>query len=233
MYSWREVHAFSQPLTVESGAGSNDAVLTYTPGRMLPVIVFDHATRERVIIPMRWGFPDPRNPYSLKHIHARADRLEETQFSIPFREGQRGIVSMRTFNEGREVIGPKGGTSTEQWTIDPQDGQPRGFAFLWKEFEIGGQTVPCCIMVTVPASKLIEPVTDRMPAILRDEAEHEDWRIWLGEESAELDEVKSVLQTMENVKWKMEREPKKPKEAKPSKHDKPKQEKPDAEPGLF
>jgi putative SOS response-associated peptidase YedK len=127
---------------------------------------------------------------------------------------------MRTFNEGMEVVGPKGGTSTEQWTIDPQDGLPRGFAFIWQEFQIDGRTTPCCIMATVPASKLIEPVTDRMPAILEDD----DWSVWLGEESAELDEVKATLRTMEGVNWKMAREPKQPKKART---------KPAPEPGLF
>jgi len=223
MYSWREVHAFSQPLT--SDGGGNDEVVTYTPGKLLPVIVFDHATRSRVIIPMRWDYPDARNPYSLKLIHVRSETIDEKPaFAESFREGRRGIVTMRTFNEGMEVIGPKGGISTEQWTIDPQDGQPRGFAYLWQEFQIDGKTVPCCIMATVPASKLIEPITDRMPAILEDD----DWSVWLGEESAELDEVKSVLRTMENVNWKMDREPKKPKAAKLSKP-----EKPEPEPGLF
>jgi putative SOS response-associated peptidase YedK len=226
MYSWREVHAFSQPLTLPAGGGGNDEILTLTPGKMLPVIVFDRATRERTIIPTRWGYPDAKNPYSLKLIHVRSETIDtKTAFAESFREGRRGVVAMRTFNEGREVTGPKGGTSTEQWTIDPQDGQPRGFAFIWQEFQINGVTSPCCIMVTVPASKLIEPITDRMPAILQDEADSDDWRIWLGEESAEPDEVKSVLRTMENVNWKMEREPKKAKAARPSK--------PEPEPGLF
>jgi putative SOS response-associated peptidase YedK len=210
MASWREVHAFSQPLTADTGAGSNDEVVTYTPGRDLPVIVFDRETRQRRVEPMRWGFPKSRNPYDL-HVHARSESIDSTDaFAQAFRDGQRGIVVMRTFNEGREVVGPKGGTSTEQWTIDPQDGVPRGFAFLWRVFVIDGQHRKCCVMVTVPASKLIEPVTDRMPAILEDD----DWSIWLGEESAEPDEVKSVLRTMEGVNWKIAPEAKKTKPAK-------------------
>lgn len=55
--------------------------------------------------------------------------------------------------------------------------------------------VPCCVMVTVPASQLISPVTDRMPAILGGD----DWSVWLEEESAEMDEVKSALRTVEGV----------------------------------
>jgi putative SOS response-associated peptidase YedK len=60
-------------------------------------------------------------------------------------------------------------------------------------------------MVTVPASRLISPITDRMPAILEDT----DWSVWLGEVPAQPDAIRAVLKTMEGVNWKMEREPKK------------------------
>ena len=48
----------------------------------------------------------------------------------------------RTFNEGEEVVKPSGRTETRQWTIDPKDGQPRGFAFVWRRFEISDLPVP-------------------------------------------------------------------------------------------
>lgn len=67
-----------------------------------------------------------------------------------------------------------------------------------------------CVMATVPASKLISPITDRMPAILEDA----DWATWLGETAATPAEVKATLRTVEGVNWKMAKEPKpeKPKE---------------------
>jgi putative SOS response-associated peptidase YedK len=107
---------------------------------------------------------------------------------------------MKTFNEGLDL--PNG--KTEQWTIDPRDGIPRGFAFLWQGYEMEGAREPmfCCAMVTVPASRLIAPITDRMPAILDDA----DWAAWLGETEASPADVKAVLRTMEGVNWKMERE---------------------------
>jgi len=54
------------------------------------------------------------------------------------------------------------------------------------------------------------------------------WSIWLGEESAESDEVKSVLRTMEGVNWKIAPEAKKTKAGK-----KPPPPKPEPQPGLF
>ena len=109
---------------------------------------------------------------------------------------------------------PSGKTKTRQWTIDPKDGQPRGFAFVWQRFTISDLPAPMlgCVMATVPANDLIRRTvksleTDlRMPAILEDDA----WATWLGEDAATPDAVKAVLRTMEGVNWPAAPEPKKP-----------------------
>ena len=193
MASWRQVHDFSQPLAAET-----DEVVTYRPMSNLPVIVFDKDSGRRLVVPMRWGFPHRDNPRRPDPIHARAETIDERPtFRDAFCNAQRGIVVMQTFNEGKEL--PNG--KTEQWTVDPRDGVPRGFAFLWRRFEIHGLPAPllCCVLATVPASKLISAVTDRMPAILEDR----DWQTWLGENSATPAEAKAVLKTMEGVNWQM------------------------------
>jgi putative SOS response-associated peptidase YedK len=118
---------------------------------------------------MRWGFPHPKNPKIPQPIHARSETIDTTPaLRNAFVDGQRCIVVMQTINEGKEA-----GSKTEQWTIDPCDGIPRGFAFLWRKFEPVGFPAPmfACVMVTVPASKLVSEITDRMPAIL----EAQDW----------------------------------------------------------
>jgi putative SOS response-associated peptidase YedK len=105
-----------------------------------------------------------------------------------------------------------------QWTIDPRDGQPRGFAFVWRRFEIADLPQPmlACVMVTVPANKLLRDTIlkhdpdPRMPAIL----EAADWATWLGEKDATPEQAKAVLRTMESVNWRIAPEPKKPKAAK-------------------
>jgi putative SOS response-associated peptidase YedK len=100
--------------------------------QMLPVIVWDAAAQRRVIVPMRWGFPHTKNWRAPQPIHARSETIETTRaFADAFYEGQRGIVVFRTFNEGEEAS-----KKTIQYTIDPCDGIPRGFAFLWKRFDI-------------------------------------------------------------------------------------------------
>ncbi|MGZ4825601.1 MAG: SOS response-associated peptidase family protein, partial [Terriglobales bacterium] len=142
--SWSEVVAFSQPLTESGGGegpsgddGSNDEIVTYRVGGLLPVIVWDRETRARRVVKMRWGFPDPRDWRRPRPIHARSETIDGKEpFRTPFHAGQRGIVVFRTFNEGEEVVKPSGRTETRQWTVDPRDGQPRGFAFVWRRFEI-------------------------------------------------------------------------------------------------
>ena len=192
MASWRGVVAFSEPLT-----GTQDETVIYTVMAPLPVIILDKATGLRRIVPMRWGFPNPKNPRVPQPIHARAEGIDRTPaFAEAFNDGQRGIVVFKTFNEGKEL--PNG--RTEQWTINPGDGIPRGFACIWRQFDLGDAPMPmlACCMVTVPPSELVKSIpADRMPAILDDQ----DWAIWLGEKDAAADQVKGVLKTMENVRW--------------------------------
>lgn len=188
MYSWREVYELN--LTAyqtrdtdgkgggEADGGGNDSVDTYRVAGQLRVIVWDTEAGRRRIVPMRWGFPHPKDWRRPQPIHARAETVDQVNaFRQAFHDGQRGIVIFRTFNEGKEEIEkPSGKTATKQWTIDSQDGQPRGFAFVWRRFEIKDLPVPmlACVMVTVPASELvrtkIKPKEDepRMPAILKE-----------------------------------------------------------------
>jgi putative SOS response-associated peptidase YedK len=100
---------------------------------------------------------------------------------------------------------PSGRIETRQWTVDPQDGQPRGFAFVWRRFESPDLPAPmlACVMATVPANALIrrtiksQEEDPRMPAILDDDS----WSTWLGEDSATPVAAKALLKTMEGVNW--------------------------------
>jgi hypothetical protein len=99
------------------------------------------------------------------------------------------------------------------------DGQPRGFAFVWRRYQIEDQPAPLlfCVMATVPANELIrrsiKPLEDepRMPAIL---ATFDVWKTWLGEDGVPSDAAKPLLKTMEGVNWTSALEPKKSRAAK-------------------
>lgn len=222
--SWRELVEFSQPLTVDAGGGGQgggEEIVVYRVNGLLPVIVWDAEARRRRVVGMRWGFPDPRDWRRPRPIHARSETVEAKEpFRTPFHAGQRGIVVFRTFNEGEEIAKPSGKTETRQWTIDPSDGRPRGFAFVWRRFEIADLPAPmlACVMVTVPANELIRRTIKsqeddpRMPAILEDGA----WSTWLGEDGAAPAAAKATLKTMQGVNWQAMVEPKKPRPHKPA-----------------
>ena len=90
---------------------------------------------------------------------------------------------------------------------------------MWRRFEISDLHAPllACVMVTVPANKIIrrtiksEEDDPRMPAILEDAA----WSTWLGEDGATPAAARAELKTMEGVNWQAEPEPKKPRPRKP------------------
>src|SRR5665213_2637916 len=153
----------------------------------LPLIVFDGG--ERMVLPMRWGFPDPKDWRRPRPIHARAENIDTTPaFAAAFRDGQRGIVLAESFNEAPD--------SGDQHIVTPAG--PIGLAFVWRRFDVGGEALFACVMVTVPANRSLAGLpTDRMPAVLAPE----DWAVWLGETPAGLDAVKACLRTMDDVRW--------------------------------
>lgn len=204
MASWREVHAFSQALTdgaLSDGAAGDGAVLTATPMRFAHILRLD-ADGRREVVPMRWGFPDRRAsaPGRPKHMHARAETIDERPtFANAFAHA-RGVLLVRTFNEGEDL--PSG--KTKQWVFTPRDGRPLAIAVIWEEWrreaDGGEETLETFVMATTPPNALIARVTDRMPAFLR----LQDVPLWLGETDAPLSEVKAALRTYEDDgNWEM------------------------------
>lgn len=219
--SWRDVVDFSQPLTGDSGGGGGgdegaaDETFTYRVGGQLPVIIWHAGEKRRRVVPMRWAIPD-RNG-APKHIHARAETVDKLPtFRESFVEGRRGIVVFKTFNERKDIRRPDGKTVGQQWTIDPKDGLPRGFSFIYTQAEVPNSPEPIwvCVMVTVPANDLIrrmikeEEEDPRMPAILAEE--YDVWASWLGETGNDPVAAKALLKTVEGVTWQTFPEPKAP-----------------------
>jgi putative SOS response-associated peptidase YedK len=186
MASWTEIVDFAHSTP---SPDVEDRSIAYRVMANLPVIVWHEGARR--VVPMRWGFPDPADWRRPRPIHARSETIDQTPaFAQAFRDGQRGIVLVQSFNEapddGRQhVITPAGAI---------------GIAFVWRRFNIADQTLLACVMATVPANTLIATVpTDRMPAVLAPE----DWAVWLGEQPATPDAVKNCLRTVEDVRWTM------------------------------
>jgi len=193
MASWREVVAFSQPLTAIS---ENEPVTVSTPMRTAKVLrLGDDGKRE--LAPMRWGLSKPENTsFKPDHMHARAETIDtRPTFAESFAE-RRGLVLVETFNEGEEQPGGK----TKQWVIRPKDRKPIAIAVIWDEWVGDAGSEATFVMVTTPPNALIGRITDRMPAILR----QEDWPVWLGERDAATTAIKGLLRTFdEEGAWEM------------------------------
>jgi putative SOS response-associated peptidase YedK len=186
--SWQKVHAFSQPLVIKTEA---DEVVVSTPMRFANIMRMS-AVGGREMVPMRWGYAgheDP-NPSRPKHMHVRAETIDQRRTFAHAFASSRGILMVSTFNEGEELTNGK----TKQWVVTPNDGQPIAIAVIFEEWRNGPETLLTFVMVTTPPNALIARITDRMPAILPREA----WPAWLGETNAPLADVKALLQTYED-----------------------------------
>src|SRR6187402_219803 len=107
--------------TPDVDAAADEESVTLRVMANLPVIVFDGGDRR--ILPMRWGFPDPQDWRRPRPIHARAETIDSVPaFATAFRDGQRGIVLVESFNEAPE--------SGAQHIVTPAG--PIGIAFVWR-----------------------------------------------------------------------------------------------------
>ena len=184
-------------VTLADLIGSSDgASETVTPMRFASVIRLG-LSGARESVRMRWGFipAGARDPNASPFIHARAESIDERPtFAAAFRY-RRGLVVVKTFNEGKEITPSK----TEQHVITPDDGALLAIAVIWERWgELHGAALETFAMVTVPANSLIGTITDRMPAIVPPE----HWAKWLGEEPANPLELKAMLAPFEG-NWTM------------------------------
>jgi putative SOS response-associated peptidase YedK len=192
MYSWAEIHAFSDLIGNGGGDGparrdANDQEQTVTPMREARVIRLNVAG-QREVVGMRWGWPDRWSKAPMdrpKHMHAKSETIAMLRtFAPSFSAGRRGIIAVKTFNVGEEV-----GKKVVQHVLTPRDGKPLGIAVIWDEVpKQDGELLLAFVMVTTAPNAVIGSVTDRMPAIIPPE----QWGVWLGETTVPLPEVKAV-----------------------------------------
>jgi putative SOS response-associated peptidase YedK len=218
MASWSDVVDFSQAFSGAEGAPGNDQEIGFRVMSQLNIIIWDAELKRRRVVPMRWGYPRRGNWRSPDPIHARSETIDsKPTFATAFKNAQRGILIVKTFNEGKQTAP----TVTEQHTIKLGE-QPAGaIAMLFDRFQIAELPAPllASVMVTVPANALIRTLStehaeaDRMPAFLA----NDDWATWLGENGASPDAAKACLRTVEGVNWTMSKEERAASKAKRSK----------------
>lgn len=187
LVQWEDVFGYVDPRIVMP----EEAPVRYaTPMRMAFVTrLGEDGKREQ--LQMRWGFSKPgQASFKPDHMHARSETVDSRPtFADSFAE-RRGVLVVHSFNEGEEL--PSG--KTKQWVFSPKDNKPISIAVIWEEWEGDDGVVPCFIQLTTPANPLVSKITDRMPAILREE----DWPVWLGESDAPLKDMKALLGTFDD-----------------------------------
>jgi putative SOS response-associated peptidase YedK len=133
-----------------------------------PVLVFRNAANEqREMAMLRWGLIPSwsRNPKPIPLLNARSETVaEKPSFRTAFQE-RRCIVPASGFYEWQHI-----GKKTKQpYYFTPQGGGLFPFAGLWECWQSPGGPVESVTILTVEANELVQPLHDRMPAILSPE----------------------------------------------------------------
>jgi putative SOS response-associated peptidase YedK len=128
----------------------------------------------RELVWLHWGLiprwaQDPK--IGARMINARSETAaEKPAFRAALRR-RRCLVAADGFYEWQRTAGRK-----QPYFISMKDGRPFAFAGLWEHWEGPDDTViSSCTLLTTGPNKLVEPIHNRMPAILA----AEDYDRWL------------------------------------------------------
>jgi putative SOS response-associated peptidase YedK len=182
-----EIRVLFETVNPVPNAGPN---YNAAPTDTLPVVRLDRERRRSLDL-LRWGLipwwaKDPK--IGARCINAMAETVAtKPAFRDAFNRGQRCIVPVDGFYEWQKRPGGK-----QPYAITGVDGKPLALAGLWERWKEpdSGQAVQTFTIITGPPNQLVAPIHNRMPVILPPEK----WRIWLGEQEADPDELLGFLQ---------------------------------------
>jgi putative SOS response-associated peptidase YedK len=160
------------------------------PTDNLPIVRYDAKAQHRTLDLMRWGLV-PYWSKDLKIGFSTINAMAETVDTKPvFREAfvrRRCIVPVDAFYEWKK-LGPK---EKPPYAIALADRSLMALAGLWESWKsrANNETIRSFTIVTTTPNALCADLHNRMPVILPPET----WSTWLGEEEAEVDQLKSLL----------------------------------------
>jgi putative SOS response-associated peptidase YedK len=161
------------------------------PTDNLPIVRYDGKVAYRTLDLMRWGLV----PYWSKDIKigfSTINAMAETVDSKPvFREAfarRRCIVPVDNFYEWKKL---DDGKAKQPYAIALADRSLMALAGLWETWKsrAKNETIRSFTIVTTTPNALCGDLHNRMPVILPPET----WSMWLGEEPAAPDQLKSLL----------------------------------------
>jgi putative SOS response-associated peptidase YedK len=142
----------------------------------------------RTLFAAKWGLlpswiKDPRK--TKPFINARAETLLESRmFKSPYKQ-HRCIIPADSFYEWQRTADSK-----IPMRILMKDHGLFGFAGIWEEWRgPENEKIRSCSIITVAANELVQPVHDRMPAILSRENES----LWLDTSKFEPEDLSKIL----------------------------------------
>jgi len=158
------------------------------PTDPLPVVRFDAKAHERSLDVMRWGlvpFWAKDIKVGFANINAKAEGIEtKPAFRESFRQ-RRCLVPVDNFYEWKKT-----GTGKQPYAIALADRKLMALAGLWETWRSpAGEKIRSFAIITTVPNELCAELHNRMPAVLAPRA----WPVWLGEEPAELPELKALL----------------------------------------
>ena len=158
------------------------------PSSQLPVVV--SANGERTLTLMRWGLvpswaKDIKIGFST--FNARAEAIQtRPAFRGAWKAGRRCLVVADAYYEWRAA-------DRQPFAVALGNRGPMTFAGLWDTWHnpAGSDAKPLksFTIITTPANGLLQPLHDRMPALLPPNR----WAAWLGETEASDDDLKAML----------------------------------------
>ncbi|TCR65667.1 SOS response-associated peptidase [Bosea sp. BK604] len=173
-YTWEDVYAFSQPLTVPAAPAPNlQAHYNLSPTNEVDVIVW--SGQGRALKKARWGLVPPWHKGPLKgvvpHINARLETIDTNKLFNRAFVKNRCIIPASGFYEW---TGPK--EDRIPHFISHANGTLMAFAGIWERWrnpETGEEIVSCSI-ITREANTWMSQLHDRMPAMLHP-ADFDHW----------------------------------------------------------
>ena len=165
-YTWQEIHAFSQPLTLAGPALNLEPRYNISPTQQVGTLVqqadgtLAYERKRWWLVPSWWSKTLREVPSA---FNARAEGIEAKPMFRDAWKRRRCIIPASGFFEWS---GPK--TARQPHYISAADGGLLGFAGLydsWRDRESGEEVQSCTIIVT-GANVFMGEIHDRMPVIL-------------------------------------------------------------------
>ena len=156
------------------------------PTQLMPVVINDG---ERMLDAFRWGLiPSWAKEASIgnKLINARGETVAEKPSFRSALKRRRCLVLVDGWFEWKQSTKPK-----TPYVFRRKDGRPIAFAGLWEEWTAPdtGEVLRTCTVITTGPNALMAPIHDRMPVILRPEAQ----ALWLRPEPQEAATLQPLL----------------------------------------